>query len=131
MCANHSVTTRTTADRLWFNVSQLADNAGRHRRLFPAFVAAAFQTKNLILLGRVGRVGLLPFQLTQPIQIILSWLVLLGRVVICQRLASPVAWRSSFCLLLEFSADIRGTVMALWLTACQAFALLGVRLQHA
>jgi len=130
MCANHSVTTRTrTADRLCFNVRRLADNASR-RRLFPAIVAA-LQTKNLILLGRVGRVGLLPFQLTQPIQIILSWLVLLGRVVICQRLASPVAWRSPFCLLLEFSADIRGTVMALWLTACQAFALLGVRLQHA
>jgi hypothetical protein len=130
MCANHSVTTRSTADRLCFNVRRLADNSSR-RRLFPAFVAAAFQTKNLILLGRVGRVGLLAFQLTQLVQLLRRWLVLLGRVVICQRLASPVAWRSSFCLLLEFSADIRGTVMALWLAACQAFALLGVRLQHA
>jgi hypothetical protein len=133
MCANHSVTTstRTTADRLCFNVRLLADNASRRRRrLFPALVAA-LQTKNLILLGRVGRVGLLPFQLAQLVQVLLRWLVLLGRVVIWQRLASPVAWRSSFCLLLEFSADIRGAVMALWLTACQAFALLGVRLQHA
>jgi hypothetical protein len=130
MCANRSVTTRTTADRLCFNVRLLADDAGRRRRLFPAF-AAALQTKNLILLGRFGRVGLLAFQLTQLVQVLLWRLVLLGRVVICQRLANPVAWRSSFCLLMEFSADIRGTVMALWLTACQAFALLGVRLQHA
>jgi hypothetical protein len=129
MCANRSVTTRTrTAGRLCFNVRLLADNASRC--LFPALVAA-LQTKNLILLGRVGRVGLLPFQLTQLVQVLLSRLVLLGRVVIYQRLASPVAWRSSFCLLLEFSADIRGVVMAFWLTACHAFALLGVRLQHA
>jgi hypothetical protein len=128
MCANHSVTTRTTADRLCFNVRLLADNAGRRRRLSPAFAFAALQTKNLILLSRVGRVGLLAFQLTQFVQLLRRWLVLLGRVVICQRLARPVAWRLSFCLLLEFSADIRGTVMALWLTACHAFALLGVRL---